>query len=155
MSGATWRDPERVGEWSGELSKTEPVLVYCVYGFHVSCNVTAGVDDVFSFISTVTGRVTALETDAFWLDDGSGAARVFFAAGTGLARPSLHTGETWQVSGVVVENTTASSAAPAYRLQPRFAADLARIVAGQAQPYAPGTLAAATDTPEPTATAEQ
>ena len=104
---------------------------------------------------TVTGRVTALETDAFWLDDGAGAARVFIAAGTGLARPNLQMGETWQVSGVVVENTTASSAAPAYRLQPRFAADLARIVAGQAQPYAPGTLAAATDTPEPTATAEQ
>lgn len=104
---------------------------------------------------TVTGRVTALEADAFWLDDGSGAARVFFAAGTGLARPDLHTGETWQVSGVVVENTSASSAAPAYRLQPRFAADLARLVAGEAQPYTPGTAAAAGEIPEPTATAEQ
>jgi len=35
--GATWRDPERVPEWMGELSKTEPVVVYCVYGFHVGC----------------------------------------------------------------------------------------------------------------------
>jgi Fe-Mn family superoxide dismutase len=35
--GATWRDPERVQEWMGELSKTEPVVVYCVYGFHVGC----------------------------------------------------------------------------------------------------------------------
>ena len=26
--GATWRDPERVPEWMGELSKTEPVVVY-------------------------------------------------------------------------------------------------------------------------------
>ncbi len=41
MAGATWRDPERVGEWSRELSKSEPVLVYCVYGFHVGCGVTA------------------------------------------------------------------------------------------------------------------
>ncbi len=104
---------------------------------------------------TVTGRVTQLESDAFWLDDGSGAARVFLTAGTGLARPGLSVGETWQVSGVVVENTTAGSAAPAYRLQPRFAADLARIVDGQAQPYAPGTAVAPADTPEPTATAEQ
>jgi len=108
---------------------------------------------------TVTGRVTRLESEAFWLDDGSGAARVFLAAGTGLARPGLRLGETWQASGVVVENTTAGSAQPAYRLQPRFAADLARIAAGQAQPYAPGTaaatLAAASDTPEATATAEQ
>ena len=36
-----------------------------------------------------------------------------------------------------------------------LAADLARIVAGQAQPFAPGMAAAATDTPEPTATADQ
>jgi Fe-Mn family superoxide dismutase len=37
MDGATWRDPDRVQEWSGELSKSEPVVVFCVYGFHVGC----------------------------------------------------------------------------------------------------------------------
>jgi Fe-Mn family superoxide dismutase len=36
--GATWRDPERIREWIGELSKSEPVVVYCAYGFHVGCN---------------------------------------------------------------------------------------------------------------------
>jgi Fe-Mn family superoxide dismutase len=35
--GATWRDPERVQEWIGELSKSDPVIVYCAYGFHVGC----------------------------------------------------------------------------------------------------------------------
>ena len=35
--GVTWRDPERVGEWMGELSKEAPVVVYCAYGFHVGC----------------------------------------------------------------------------------------------------------------------
>lgn len=35
--GAVWRDPDRVQEWAGELSKSEPVVVYCVYGFHVGC----------------------------------------------------------------------------------------------------------------------
>ena len=35
--GVTWRDPERVGEWMSELSKETPVVVYCVYGFHVGC----------------------------------------------------------------------------------------------------------------------
>jgi len=35
--GITWRDPERVGEWMGELSKEKPVVVYCAYGFHVGC----------------------------------------------------------------------------------------------------------------------
>ena len=38
MDGATWRDPERVKEWMGDVSKSEPVVVYCAYGFHVGCN---------------------------------------------------------------------------------------------------------------------
>ena len=38
--GATWRDPERVDEWIGELLRSEPVIVYCAYGFHVGCNTT-------------------------------------------------------------------------------------------------------------------
>ena len=37
MEGAAWRDPERLQEWIGELSKEEPVVVYCAYGFHVGC----------------------------------------------------------------------------------------------------------------------
>jgi len=37
MDGATWRDPDLVQEWAGELSKSEPVVVFCVYGFHVGC----------------------------------------------------------------------------------------------------------------------
>jgi Fe-Mn family superoxide dismutase len=37
MEAAVWRDPDRVDEWMGELSKTEPVVAFCVYGFHVGC----------------------------------------------------------------------------------------------------------------------
>ena len=37
MEGAVWRDPERVDEWIGELSKTVPVVTFCVYGFHIGC----------------------------------------------------------------------------------------------------------------------
>ncbi|MDB5377101.1 MAG: superoxide dismutase [Rubritepida sp.] len=37
MEGAVWRDPERLDKWIGELSKTEPVVTYCVYGFHIGC----------------------------------------------------------------------------------------------------------------------
>lgn len=32
-----WRDPEQVQQWIGELSKSEPVVVYCAYGFHIGC----------------------------------------------------------------------------------------------------------------------
>jgi superoxide dismutase, Fe-Mn family len=35
--GIEWRDPEQLQEWIGELSKAEPVVVYCAYGFHVGC----------------------------------------------------------------------------------------------------------------------
>jgi len=37
MDGAVWRDPERIQEWIGDLSKAEPVVVFCAYGFHVGC----------------------------------------------------------------------------------------------------------------------
>jgi Fe-Mn family superoxide dismutase len=37
MEAAVWRDPDRVDEWMNELSKTEPVVAFCVYGFHVGC----------------------------------------------------------------------------------------------------------------------
>jgi len=45
IQGATWRDPERVREWAGELSKSDPVVVFCVYGFHVGCNTAIALRD--------------------------------------------------------------------------------------------------------------
>ena len=36
-----WRDPEQIDDWMVQLSKSEPVVVYCAYGFHVGCR-TAG-----------------------------------------------------------------------------------------------------------------
>ena len=41
IEGAVWRDPERLQDWIGELSKDEPVVTFCVYGFHIGCQ-TAG-----------------------------------------------------------------------------------------------------------------
>ena len=41
MEGATWRDPDRIDEWSHELSPDAPVVVYCAYGYSVGCDVTA------------------------------------------------------------------------------------------------------------------
>ncbi len=35
--GTQWRDPEQIQSWIGELSKSEPVVVYCAYGFHIGC----------------------------------------------------------------------------------------------------------------------
>ena len=41
MEGAVWRDPERLDDWIGELSKTDPVVTFCVYGFHIGCETAA------------------------------------------------------------------------------------------------------------------
>jgi Fe-Mn family superoxide dismutase len=37
MEAAVWRDPDRVDEWMNEISKSAPVVAFCVYGFHVGC----------------------------------------------------------------------------------------------------------------------
>ena len=37
MDGAVWRDPERMDDWVGELDKGQPVVTFCVYGFHIGC----------------------------------------------------------------------------------------------------------------------
>jgi rhodanese-related sulfurtransferase len=36
IQGALWRDPERVGEWGGELPRASRVVAYCVHGHEVS-----------------------------------------------------------------------------------------------------------------------
>src|SRR5947209_5783782 len=46
MQGATWRDPERVPEWAIELSKSDPVVVFCSYGFHVGCKTAIKLRDL-------------------------------------------------------------------------------------------------------------
>ncbi len=41
MHGATWKDPSSVDQWAKDLAADAPVFVYCAYGFHVGCSVTA------------------------------------------------------------------------------------------------------------------
>jgi len=59
MEGATWRDPDRVEEWVGELSTDRPVAVYCAYGFHVGCNVTKALRERGLDARYVRGGVSA------------------------------------------------------------------------------------------------
>lgn len=35
IEGADWRDPARLGDWSGELDIKQPVLVYCLKGLDI------------------------------------------------------------------------------------------------------------------------
>ena len=41
IAGALWRDPERVGDWAGELPRASRVVAYCVHGHEVSRGVAA------------------------------------------------------------------------------------------------------------------
>ena len=41
MSGAVWRDPDLIDEWSRDLTPDAPVFVYCAYGYAVGFGVTA------------------------------------------------------------------------------------------------------------------
>ena len=53
--GATWRDPERLQDWIGELSKEKPVVVYCAYGFHVGCRTAGALRDAGFDAKYMTG----------------------------------------------------------------------------------------------------
>jgi Fe-Mn family superoxide dismutase len=59
MQGATWRDPELVREWAGELSKTEPVVVWCSYGFQVGCKAAIALRDLGFDAKFMTGGHSA------------------------------------------------------------------------------------------------
>ena len=43
--GIEWRDPEQLQQWIGELDKSEPVVVYCAYGFHIGCKTAVKLRD--------------------------------------------------------------------------------------------------------------
>jgi len=102
---------------------------------------------------TVQGRVTKLESQAFWLDDGSGPRRVFFSAATGLQRPKVKRGEIWRVTGMVIEHTTSRDTAAKYRLQPRFAFDVTQLTTRFGAPLVETPVPAEPpSTEEPTAT---
>jgi Fe-Mn family superoxide dismutase len=53
--GATWRDPERLHDWIGELKKEEPVVVYCAYGFATGCRTAVALREADFDASYMTG----------------------------------------------------------------------------------------------------
>jgi Fe-Mn family superoxide dismutase len=80
MAGAVWRDPERIDDWYSDLSVDAPVAVYCAYGFHVGCQVTAALRERGFDARYIAGGLSA------WY--GIGGARVLKPAGeTGPRMP--------------------------------------------------------------------
>ena len=109
---------------------------------------------------TLVGEVVRLESNAFWIDDGSGAARVFFRSSTGVLRPKVRRGQIWSATGIVSEFTTRTSRAAGHRLLVRYVADVFRVtgegIANDTVPTAtspPDGTPFSTALPEPTDTA--
>jgi hypothetical protein len=98
-------------------------------------------EDIEGWLVTVSGSVVRLESQAFWLDDGSGVMRVFFSTSAGWKRPKVSRGEWVTVTGLVTEATTARDTVQKIRMQPRTPADVIRVVE-------PGLVL--TPAPEPT-----
>jgi hypothetical protein len=61
---------------------------------------------------------------AFWIDDGSGEARVYIRESVGFDRPWIEVGEMWLVVGVVSQYVRSRPYVGGYRLLPRTEADL-------------------------------
>ena len=72
MKAAVWRDPERVHEWIGSLSKDRPVVTLCVYGFHIGCETAAALREAGFDAKYMAGGHTAwkaLKGDMKLLED--------------------------------------------------------------------------------------
>ena len=63
---------------------------------------------------------------SFYLDDGSGEARVYVKESTGFRRPFIHVGEVWSVVGVVSQYVRKAPYEGGYRLLPRYERDFSR-----------------------------
>jgi hypothetical protein len=70
----------------------------------------------------------------FWIDDGSGWARIYLDRDTHISRPWLEVGQPLQIVGVVSQYAQEGSPTSSYRLMPRYASDLVI----QATPDIPG-----------------
>jgi hypothetical protein len=64
---------------------------------------------------------------AFWMDDGTGWARIYLDPDTDVKRPRLEVGQGVQVVGVVSQYRRSDTLGGGYRLLPRYAFDLAAV----------------------------
>lgn len=68
ISGAMYRDPERVTEWAGALPRAASVVVYCVHGHQVSQGVAKALNERGITARFLEGGI------AHWEEDGGAVA---------------------------------------------------------------------------------
>ncbi|MBM2820254.1 MAG: Nucleic acid binding OB-fold tRNA/helicase-type [Candidatus Berkelbacteria bacterium] len=54
-----------------------------------------------NYLVNIQGTVTETSGNTFYLDDGSGKAKVYIQAATNIEKPEMHKGDTFQVCGIV------------------------------------------------------
>ena len=59
ISGAVWRDPEQVDQWSEEIPRDKQVIIYCVRGGSVSKSVSNRLLGERVQVSYIEGGLTA------------------------------------------------------------------------------------------------
>lgn len=72
----------------------------------------------------VFAPATGYSGQNFWVDDGSGEARVYIRESVGFDRPWIELGEMWSVVGIVSQYVASRPFVGGYRLLPRTEADL-------------------------------
>jgi hypothetical protein len=81
-------------------------------------------DSTEGALVALTGRIVKIESNAFWIDDGSGPVRIFFRTSLEFEMPKVKRGQVWSIIGIVGEFTTRESAAKGHRVLVRFESDL-------------------------------
>jgi len=80
---------------------------------------TGAVGEVYeSRLVMVVGQVTGFRQNSFWLDDGSGGAKITVDSDLPWQRPYFEKGDTWAVVGVVTQYDDT------YRINPRYQTDI-------------------------------
>ncbi len=75
-------------------------------------------EDVEGFLVTIQGQVTQTNGDTFYLDDGSGDAKVYLKETANINKPAMKKGLAITITGVVSETSSG------YRVLPRFQEDI-------------------------------
>jgi len=62
---------------------------------------TGDVANYRDYLITVSGEITRTSGNTFYIDDGSGEAKVYIQEKTGIDKPEMHTGDIFEIIGIV------------------------------------------------------
>lgn len=113
--------PEVGGEEEGDNEEdipknTEPIIIK-----------TGEFRNYENYLVTITGTVVETSGNTFYLDDGSGKAKVYIQASTGIDKPEMHKGDIFEITGIV------NLYRDAFRILPRKQDDIRLIRAVQSE----------------------